>query len=107
MSSPFLLSAAPPTDGFEQMKIAYEAGWPGAIMKTSFDNVPIHIPADYMFKFSDSTFANCDNVSGHQLERVCKEIEQLVSLFPGRMTMASTGGPVSGDDELDKKGLAK
>ena len=72
-------------------------------MKTSFDNVPIHIPADYMFKFSGNTFANCDNVSGHQLDRVCREVEQLVTLFPDRMTMASTGGPVSGDDELDRK----
>jgi NADPH-dependent glutamate synthase beta subunit-like oxidoreductase/dihydroorotate dehydrogenase/Pyruvate/2-oxoacid:ferredoxin oxidoreductase delta subunit len=104
ISSPFLLSAAPPTDGFEQMKMAYDAGWPGAIMKTSFDNVPIHIPADYMFKFSDGTYANCDNVSGHQLDRVCKEVEQLVSMFPDRMTIASTGGPVSGEDEADKKG---
>ncbi len=104
ISSPFLLSAAPPTDGFDQMKKAYEAGWPGAIMKTSFDNIPIHIPTEYMFKFTESTFANCDNVSGHQLDRVCKEVEELVSLFPDRMTMASTGGPVSGDDEQDMKG---
>ncbi len=104
LSSPFLLSAAPPTDGFEQMKKAYEAGWPGAIMKTSFDNIPIHIPTEYMFKFTESTFANCDNVSGHRLDRVCKEVEELVSLFPDRMTMASTGGPVSGDDEQDMKG---
>ena len=49
--SPFLLSAAPPTDGYEQMKKAYEAGWAGGIMKTAFDGVPIHIPADYMFAF--------------------------------------------------------
>jgi len=104
ISSPFLLSAAPPTDGLDQMKKAYEAGWAGAIMKTSFDNVPIHIPAEYMFKFAENTYANCDNVSGHQLDRVCKEVEKLVSLFPDRMTMASTGGPVSGDDEQDMKG---
>ncbi|MEK7766520.1 MAG: dihydropyrimidine dehydrogenase, partial [bacterium] len=32
--SPFLLSAAPPSDGYEQMKRAYEAGWAGGIMKT-------------------------------------------------------------------------
>ena len=104
ISSPFLLSAAPPTDGLDQMKKAYEAGWAGAIMKTSFDNIPIHIPGEYMFKFSANTFANCDNVSGHHLDRVCKEVEELVSLFPDRMTMASTGGPVSGDDEQDMKG---
>lgn len=103
LSSPFLLSAAPPTDGLEQMTKAYEAGWPGAIMKTSFDNVPIHIPTEYMFKFTENTYANCDNVSGHQLDRVCKEVEKLVTLFPDRTTMASTGGPVSGNDELDRK----
>jgi dihydropyrimidine dehydrogenase (NAD+) subunit PreA len=104
LSSPFLLSAAPPTDGLDQMKQAYEAGWPGGVMKTSFDNVPIHIPGEYMFKFASNTFANCDNVSGHQLDRVCSEVEQLVSQYPDRMTMASTGGPITGNDEADMKG---
>jgi NADPH-dependent glutamate synthase beta subunit-like oxidoreductase/dihydroorotate dehydrogenase/Pyruvate/2-oxoacid:ferredoxin oxidoreductase delta subunit len=102
ISSPFLLSAAPPTDGLEQMKKAYEAGWAGGIMKTSFDHVPIHIPGEYMFKFTDKTYANCDNVSGHQLDRVCKEIKQLIQMYPDRLTMASTGGAVTGIDEIDK-----
>jgi len=43
--SPFLLSAAPHTDGYAQMRKAYEHGWSGGVMKTSFDNVPIHIPS--------------------------------------------------------------
>jgi len=103
INSPFLLSAAPPTDGFDQMKAAYEAGWPGGIMKTAFDNVPIHIPGQYMHLFNEKTFGNCDNVSGHSLDRVCGEVERLVKLYPDRLTMASTGGPVSGDDESDKK----
>jgi NADPH-dependent glutamate synthase beta subunit-like oxidoreductase/dihydroorotate dehydrogenase/Pyruvate/2-oxoacid:ferredoxin oxidoreductase delta subunit len=102
LGSPFLLSAAPTTDGFDQMKKAYEAGWPGGIMKTSFDNVPIHIPAEYMFAFGDATFANCDNVSDHTLDRVCHEVEELIRMYPDRLTMASTGGPVTGDDESDK-----
>ena len=46
--SPFLLSAAPHTDGYAQMRKAYERGWSGGVMKTAFDNVPIHIPAEYM-----------------------------------------------------------
>jgi dihydropyrimidine dehydrogenase (NAD+) subunit PreA len=99
--SPFLLSAAPPSDGYAQMKKAYEAGWAGGVMKTAFDNVPIHIPAEYMFAFSQSTYANCDNVSGHPLNRVCREIEKLIREFPDRLTMASTGGPVTGNDESD------
>jgi NADPH-dependent glutamate synthase beta subunit-like oxidoreductase/dihydroorotate dehydrogenase/ferredoxin len=99
--SPFLLSAAPPSDGYNQMKRAYEAGWAGGVMKTAFDNVPIHIPSEYMVAFSKSTYANCDNVSGHSLNRVCRELEKLCREYPDRLTMASTGGPVTGNDDQD------
>ncbi len=101
--SPFLLSAAPPSDGYEQMKKAYEAGWAGGVMKTAFDDVDIHIPAEYMFAVTKSTYGNCDNVSGHPLERVCDEIKKLVAEYPDRLTLASTGGPVTGNDEEDMK----
>jgi NADPH-dependent glutamate synthase beta subunit-like oxidoreductase/dihydroorotate dehydrogenase/Pyruvate/2-oxoacid:ferredoxin oxidoreductase delta subunit len=101
--SPFLLSAGPPTDGYEQMRRAYEAGWAGAVMKTAFDAMPIHIPSRYMFAFDRSTFGNCDNVSGHPLDRVCLEVERLRREFPDRLTLASTGGPVTGVDEEDRK----
>ncbi len=100
--SPFLLSAAPPTDGYDQMRRAYEAGWAGGVMKTAFDAVPIHIPARYMFAFGRTTFANCDNVSGHPLDRVCRELERLRREFPDRLTLGSTGGPVTGDDGADR-----
>ena len=99
--SPYLLSAAPPTDGLNQMRKAYDAGWAGGVMKTAFDNVPIHIPSEYMVTFGEETFGNFDNVSGHPLDRVCKEIKILIKEYPDRLTMGSTGGPVSGDDEAD------
>jgi dihydropyrimidine dehydrogenase (NAD+) subunit PreA len=102
IASPFLLSAAPPSDGYEPMRKAYEAGWAGAVMKTAFDDVPIHIPARYMFAFDGHTFANCDNVSGHAIDRVCREVERLRREFPDRLTMTSTGGPVTGNDEADR-----
>jgi dihydropyrimidine dehydrogenase (NAD+) subunit PreT len=102
--SPFLVSASPSTDGLEQMRHAYEAGWAGGVMKTAFDNVPIHIPGEYMFTYSPYTYANADNVSGHPLDRVCREVEQLVKQWPDRLTMASTGGPVTGNDEADAAG---
>ena len=104
IQSPYLLSASPLTDGLEQMNKAYEHGWAGGIMKTAFDNVPIHIPAGYMFTFNELTYGNADNVSGHPLDRVCREVEQLIRKWPDRLTMASTGGPVSGHDENDRKG---
>ncbi len=102
--SPFLLSAAPHTDGYEQMRLAYQHGWSGGVMKTSFDNVPIHIPSEYMFVIGGSTYGNSDNVSGHPLDRVRKEVERLVKEFPDRLTLASTGGPVTGRDEEDRAG---
>jgi NADPH-dependent glutamate synthase beta subunit-like oxidoreductase/dihydroorotate dehydrogenase/Pyruvate/2-oxoacid:ferredoxin oxidoreductase delta subunit len=103
IKSPFLLSAAPPSDGLDKMKRAYEAGWPGGIMKTAFDGVPIHIPGEYMHVFNKTTYGNFDNVSGHPLDRVCKEIETLVKDYPDRLTMASTGGAVTGDDDSDRR----
>jgi dihydropyrimidine dehydrogenase (NAD+) subunit PreA len=102
--SPFLLSAAPPSDGYAQMKAAFEAGWAGGVMKTAFDGIPIHIPADYMVAFDQATYGNCDNVSGHALARVCREVEQLRREFPDRLVAASTGGPVSGNDDADREG---
>jgi dihydropyrimidine dehydrogenase (NAD+) subunit PreT len=102
--SPYLLSASPMTDGLDQMNAAYRSGWSGAIMKTAFDNVPIHIPSEYMFTFGPSTYANSDNVSGHPLDRVCREVEQLIRQWPDRLTLASTGGPVTGHDESDASG---
>jgi dihydropyrimidine dehydrogenase (NAD+) subunit PreA len=102
--SPFLLSAAPPTDGYEQMRRAYEAGWAGGVMKTAFDGLDIHIPGFYMHRFGGDTYGNCDNVSGHALGRVCREIERLVREFPDRLTVGSTGGPVTGRDDEDRLG---
>ncbi len=49
-----------------------------------------------------STYGNCDNVSGHPLDRVCQEVGRLIKEFPDRLTLASTGGPVTGRDEADK-----
>lgn len=103
IASPLLLSAGPPTDGYAPMRRAYEAGWSGGIMKTAFDGVPIHIPAEYMHVFGRGTLGNCDNVSDHPLDRVCREIERLVREYPDRLTGASTGGPVTGRDEEDRR----
>lgn len=104
LSSPFIISASPHSDGYEQVKQAYEAGWPGVVMKTAFDGLDIHIPSEYMVTFDDNTYGNSDNVSGHPLNRVCREVARLVKEYPDRLTAASTGGPVTGDDEFDRKG---
>jgi dihydropyrimidine dehydrogenase (NAD+) subunit PreA len=56
-----------------------------------------------MFVVGASTYGNCDNVSAHPLDRVCREVSRLVKEFPDRLTLASTGGPVTGRDDEDKR----
>ena len=102
MKSPFILSAAPPSDGYDQVKKAYEAGWAGAVMKTAFDGLDIHIPHDYMFEFNEDTYANSDNVSEVPLREVLANAKRIIAEFPDRLTIVSTGGPVTGHDEEDK-----
>ena len=104
ISSPFLISASPPSDGLEEVRRAYEAGWPGVVMKTAFKDQEIHIPNQYMELYDPSTYGNCDNVSGHPLSRVIEEVKTLVKEWPDRLTLASTGGPVTGDDQDDCRG---
>ncbi|OGS15346.1 MAG: hypothetical protein A2234_01270, partial [Elusimicrobia bacterium RIFOXYA2_FULL_58_8] len=103
LSSPFIISASPHSDGYAQVKRAYEAGWPGVVMKTAFDGLHVHIPGEYMVTFTENTYGNSDNVSDHPLDRVCGEVARLVREYPDRLTAASTGGPVTGNDEADKK----
>lgn len=102
--SPFIISASPHSDGIDQVRAAFKAGWAGVVMKTAFDGLPIHIPSEYMVTFDKNTYGNSDNVSGHPLDRVCAEVAELVKEFPDRLVAASTGGPVTGDDAHDKKG---
>jgi dihydropyrimidine dehydrogenase (NAD+) subunit PreA len=84
------------------MRKAYERGWPGGVMKTAFDNQPIHIPGEYLFGMGRATLGNCDNVSDHPLDRVCGEVGRLVREYPDRLTLASTGGPITGSDDSDR-----
>ncbi len=57
--NPFLLSASPASDGYDQCVLGYKAGWAGAVLKTSFQtDVDIHIPADYMVTYTKDTWGN-------------------------------------------------
>jgi hypothetical protein len=73
-------------------------------MKTAFDNLEIHIPANTCLAGRQhKTFANCDNVSGIPGSGLRRD-QALKREFPDRLTMASTGGPVTGNDDQDKLG---
>lgn len=101
--SPFFVSASPPSDGYAQLKAAYDAGWAGGILKTGFDGVPIHTPGEYMHSTDRFSYANCDGVSARPLDALCEDIRRLREEYPDRMTMASTGADLTGDDAIDRK----
>jgi len=105
--NPFVLSASPVTDGYDECKKALLAGWGGVVLKTAFDGLPIHIPNNYMSRMGDECHANCDNVSGRPLDKLVADIAKLKVEFPDRLIAASTGGPVFGDDEVCKAGWQK
>jgi len=73
IASPFLLSAAPAADEYARIKRAYEAGWAGGVL----------------------------SAPGDALDRACADVERLRQEFPDRLTLVSTGAPVTGDLEAD------
>lgn len=101
--SPFILSASPMTDGYAQVRAAYEAGWSGAILKTAFDGIPVKTPAAYMHCADAFSYANCDSVSARTLTQLCEDVARLRAEYPDRLTMASTGTEMTGDDAEDRR----
>ncbi|KAL0205335.1 hypothetical protein P9112_000642 [Eukaryota sp. TZLM1-RC] len=105
--NPFILSAAPSTDGVEEVRAAFNKGWAGVIMKTAFHEVPIHIPNEYMACIDENTYGNCDNVSGRDLSEVIADVKVLRKEWPDRLIGASSGGSMTGDDEADRASWQK
>ena len=103
VKNPFILSASPMSDGYERVKLAYEAGWGGAILKTAFHNIPVKTPAEYMYCADPLSYANCDSVSARTLEQLCADIRRLRAEYPDRLTMASTGTEVTADPAENRK----
>ena len=103
LESPFVLSASPLTDSLEVIEKAYEQGWAGVVLKTAFDGEsPVHVPSEYMTRHGKETWGNCDNVSARSIRDVIEDIKILKKKWPGKWTAASTGGPVSGNDQADR-----
>jgi NADPH-dependent glutamate synthase beta subunit-like oxidoreductase/Pyruvate/2-oxoacid:ferredoxin oxidoreductase delta subunit len=84
VSSPFLLSAGPVTEGHARVKRAYEAGWAGAVLSVSVEGEASAVPHD-------------------ALDRACSALERLRREFPDRLTLASAGGALTGCDEAEAR----
>ena len=74
--NPFLLSAAPPTDDLDMVRAAFEAGWGGAVLKTtSVETEPVDLVYPMMSALHHNGqriigLGNIDLISEHHIDVV-------------------------------------
>lgn len=108
--NPFVLSAAPSTDSVEMVRRAFEAGWAGAVLKTtSVESQPVELvyPMLAGLDFEDKKvvgLGNIDLISVHHIDEVEMRVRKLKEEFPENVVMASIMGAKKEDwQELVKR----
>ncbi|MEF3244949.1 MAG: NAD-dependent dihydropyrimidine dehydrogenase subunit PreA [Caldisericaceae bacterium] len=98
LDSPFVLSAAPPTDELEMAEHGLEEGWAGVILKTtSVEGNPVELKNPMMSSFGPMSrkvvgLGNIDLISHHHIDVVSSRVEYLKKKFPNKMIAASIMG---------------
>lgn len=98
LENPFLLSSAPPTASYEQIRRAFSVGWAGAVIKTIRpDGMVIEdvSPRFHAIKGSNSDiqgFENIELLSKKTVSYWTSQIPRLKSEFPDRLLIASIMG---------------
>jgi dihydropyrimidine dehydrogenase (NAD+) subunit PreA len=96
--NPFLLSAAPPTDDLDMVRAAFEAGWGGAVLKTtSVESEPVDLvyPMMSAVHFDGKRImglGNIDLISEHHIDVVEKRVKTLKTEYPDRVVAVSIMG---------------
>ncbi|HEY6952587.1 MAG TPA: NAD-dependent dihydropyrimidine dehydrogenase subunit PreA, partial [Bacteroidota bacterium] len=93
--SPFILAAAPSTDNLEMVRRAFQAGWAGAILKTtSIEGTKVDLCYPMMSTFDHEGrklfgMGNIDLISEHHIDKVEYNVRALKKEFPHKMVAAS------------------
>ena len=96
--SPFLLSAAPPTDDLDMVRAAFEAGWAGAVLKTTSveaEVVDLAYPMISALHHDGARIAglgNIDLISEHHVDVVEQRVQTLKSEYSDRVVSVSIMG---------------
>jgi len=107
--NPFLLSAAPPTDDLDMVRAAFEAGWGGAVLKTTSvetETVDLVYPMMSALHHGGSRIAglgNIDLISEHHIDVVEQRAETLKREYPDRVVAVS----IMGSRKEEWQGLVK
>ncbi len=98
LANPFLLSAAPPTDDLDMVRAAFDAGWAGAVLKTtSVETEPVDLVYPMMSAIHHegrriAALGNIDLISEHPIDVVEKRVTTLKREFPDRVVAVSIMG---------------
>jgi dihydropyrimidine dehydrogenase (NAD+) subunit PreA len=111
--NPFVLSSAPPTDSYEMVKRAFEAGWAGAIMKTTSVEsyqVDISYPIMTSMDYEDKKgvgLGNIDNISEFHMDVMEDAVRRLKDEFPSKIVGLSLWGTTNEKhwEELTKRSI--
>ena len=96
--NPFLLSAAPPSDGLDMVRAAFEAGWGGAVLKTTSVETEV---VDLVYPMMSAIHAggeriiglgNIDLISEHHIDVVEPRVAALKREYPDRVVAVSIMG---------------
>ncbi|MHB0886324.1 MAG: NAD-dependent dihydropyrimidine dehydrogenase subunit PreA [Bacillota bacterium] len=96
--NPFVLAAAPPTDNAEMVARGFEAGWAGAILKTtSVESEPVSLVYPMMTGLDLdgrrlAALENIDLISERHIDQVEKDVRWLKKEFPRKVVAASIMG---------------
>ena len=93
--NPFILAASPSTDHVDMVRRGYEAGWAGAVLKTTSvpgTPVPLKYPMISGYNVEGRrvfAMGNIDLISEHHADEVAERVSTLKREFPGKITIAS------------------
>ena len=98
LPNPFVLSAAPPTDDLDMVRAAFDAGWGGAVLKTTSVETQ---PVDLVYPMMSAVhyggqrimgLGNIDLISEHHIDVVERRAQTLKAEYPDRVVAASIMG---------------
>ncbi len=93
--NPFTIAASPPSDTRERVERAFEAGWGGAVLKTtSVASEPVDLVYPMMGGLSyqekrHAAFYNIDLISERHIDEICEDIRYLKAKYPDRIVIGS------------------
>jgi len=102
---PFVLAAAPPTDDLDMLRAGFEAGWAGAVLKTTaVESEPVDLKYPMMTGYQVAGrrvvgLGNIDLISEHHIDVVEERVETLKREFPDRVIIGSIMGSTRQDWE--------